>query len=137
MPPVEYITQAEVETFGISSEVTSALDSAKLTGIRQSCSAMADGYLQSSGRIKLPLTAWGVDLKQAVAKLCAWEIMVVLVGHNPDDPNNFVWRDRRDEALKWLENVARGLVMPVGIVDATPSIVSDGAEIYTEAKRGW
>jgi hypothetical protein len=93
--------------------------------------------MQSSGRIKLPLSAWGVDLKQAVAKLCAWEIMVVLVGHNPDDPNNFVWRDRRDEALRWLENVARGLVMPVGIVDAEPTIVDNGTFIYSEPKRGW
>lgn len=137
MAAAEYVTQAEVDAYGISSEVTATLDSAKLQGIRQACSAIADGYMQSSGRIKLPLTAWGIDLKMAVAKLCAWEIMSVIVGHNPDDPNNFVWRDRRDEALKWLDSVARGLVMPVGIVDATPTITSTGAEIYTESKRGW
>jgi hypothetical protein len=93
---------AELGQFGISPEVTAdpdaPIDSAVLDGILQACSAQADGYLQSSGRITLPLTAWGVDLKMCVAKLAAWEIMAVRVGHNPDDPNNFVWRDRRDEA---------------------------------------
>jgi phage gp36-like protein len=139
--PVQYCTVAELGQFGISPEVTAdpdaPIDSAVLDGILQACSAQADGYLQSSGRITLPLTAWGVDLKMCVAKLAAWEIMAVRVGHNPDDPNNFVWRDRRDEALKWLDSVARGLVMPVGIVDSKPTEVSTGSVIYTEPKRGW
>lgn len=137
MPAVQYATIAELGSLGISSEVTSTISSEVLDGLLQAASAQADGYLQSSGRITLPLTAWGVDLKGAVCKLVAWEIMSVIVGHNPDDPNNFVWRDRRDEALKWLESVARGLVMPVGITDAVPTVVETGTAIYTETKRGW
>lgn len=137
MPAVQYATIAELASFGISSEVTSGLTADVLNGILQAASAQADGYLQSSGRITLPLTAWGVDLKMAVCKLAAWEIMSVVLGHNPDDPNNFVWRDRRDEALKWLESVARGLVMPVGITDAVPTVVETGTAIYTEPRRGW
>lgn len=132
-----YCTATELAAFGISNEVTSSIASSTIASILDACSAQADGYLQSSGRIKLPLAAWGIDLRMAVAKLAAWEIMSVVIGHNPDDPNNFVWRDRRDEALKWLEAVSRGLVMPFGIVDATPTIVTTGAEVYTEAKRGW
>jgi phage gp36-like protein len=137
MPAVQYATVTELASFGISSEVTPAISSTVLDGILQACSAQADGYLQSSGRITLPLASWGVDLKMAVCKLAAWEVMAVVIGHNPDDANNFVWRDRRDEALRWLESVARGLVMPVGIVDSTPTVVKTGSVIVTETKRGW
>lgn len=137
MPAVQYATIAELASYGISSEVTAAYEDTVIDGILQACSAQADGYLQSSGRIVLPLTSWGVDLKMAVCKLAAWEIMAVTVGHNPDDANNFVWQSRRDEALKWLESVARGLVMPVGIVDSTPTVVKTGSVVVTEAGRGW
>lgn len=132
-----YCTTAELAAFGISSEVTTDIPAATITSVIDACSAQADGYLQSSGRIKLPITAWGIDLRMAVAKLVAWEIMAVVIGHNPDDPNNFVWRDRRDEALRWLESVAKGLIMPVGIVDATPTEVKTGTLVATEASRSW
>lgn len=133
----QYCTRAELETFGINAEVIASFDNDTINGVLVACSAKADGFLQSSGRITLPLTSWGVDLKMAVAKLAAWEIMTVLIGHNPDDPNNFVWRDRSAEADAWLDKVARGLVMPVGIVDSKPTVVQTGSVIATEPTRGW
>lgn len=132
-----YATPSDLADFGLSSEVLASVDASRIARILIGCSISAGADLQSSGRIELPLASWGIDLTMAVAKIAAWEIMSVVIGHNPDDPNNFVWRDRGKEGREWLESVVRGLRSPVGIVDATPTQEDSGAEIYTEPQRGW
>jgi phage gp36-like protein len=132
-----YATSTNLTDFGISAETLGSVPAGQADRILAGCSAVADGYLQSSGRITLPLTAWGDDLRMAVCKLGAWELMTVVLGHNPDDPNNFVWKDRAAEARTWLESVARGLITPVGLVDSSPTVEETGTEIYTEPRRGW
>ena len=134
---VALATRDDLALLGLSDEVTSGIPDAKLDAILAASSELAGGILQSSGRIKLPLTAWGADVKEAVCKIAAWTIMSTLVGHNPDDANNFVWKDRATEGREYLEKVARGFIVPVGLVDATPTITKTGAAIYTESSRGW
>ncbi len=128
---------ADLANLGISEEVTNGIAPSTLTAILTAATETAGAILQSSGRIKLPLTSWGSDIKSAVAKMAAWDVMCVRIGHNPEDPNNFVWRDRNNEGRAYLEQVARGFVMPVGLVDATPTDTKTGTEIYTETQRGW
>lgn len=130
-------SSADLAMLGISDEVTRSIPAATLTAILTAATETAGAILQSSGRIKLPLTAWGADIKSAVAKMAAWDVMCVVIGHNPEDANNFVWRDRDREGRAYLEQVARGFVTPVGLVDATPTITKTGTEIYTETQRGW
>jgi len=130
-------TTADLAVLGISEAVTADIPAATLTAILTAATETAGSILQSSGRIKLPLTSWGADIKSAVAKMAAWDVMCVRIGHNPEDPNNFVWRDRDTAARTYLEQVARGFVVPVGLVDATPTVTKTGTEIYTEPLRGW
>lgn len=130
-------TAADLANLGISEEVTGGIQASTITAILTAATETAGAILQSSGRVKLPLTAWGGDIKSAVAKMAAWDVMCVRIGHNPEDPNNFVWRDRDAAGRAYLEQVARGFVMPVGLVDATPTDVKTGTEIYTETQRGW
>jgi phage gp36-like protein len=130
-------TRDDLALHGCSSQITEGISDANLDAMLASASEEAAGILQSSGRVKLPLTAWGADLTKAVCKLTAWDIMTSLVGHNPGDANNFVWRDRAAEARDWLEKVARGLIMPVGLVDATPTVTKTGSVVVTETQRGW
>lgn len=134
---VPLATPADLALLGISDEVTSAIATDKLEALLAAASETAAGILQSSGRIKLPLSAWGMDIRAAVCRLVAWDVMRVLVGHNPDDPNNFVWTKAADEGTAYLEKVARGFIVPVGLVDATPTVTKTGTAIYTEPRRGW
>lgn len=134
---VSLAVRADLALLGISDEVTAAIDNSKLDAILAAATEEAGGILQSSGRVKLPLSAWGADIKKAVCKLAAWDIMTTLIGHNPDDANNFVWKDRAKEGRDYLESVARGFIVPVGMVDATPTVTKTGTAIYTEPRRGW
>ena len=136
-PATLIATRDDLAVLGISEAVTGEITDATLDKILTAATETAGSILQSSGRIKLPLTAWGADIKSAVAKMAAWDVMCVRIGHNPEDANNFVWRDRNVEARTYLEQVARGFIVPVGLVDATPTVTKTGTEIYTETQRGW
>lgn len=130
-----YAEAADLAQVGLSSDLTTGIDAAVINGVLDKRSRFADGYL--AGRWTLPLTAWGDDLRLAVCQLAAWDIMTTVVGMNPEDASNSNWRDRRDEALSWLRDVAAGKVTPVGIVDTTPDVPEAGVSIGSEPLRGW
>ncbi len=100
-------------------------------------SAVADSYIGNA--TKLPLDTWDADLQRAVAKLVDSELMARL-SRSPDGGggSGFIL-ERRLEAVKWLEDIARGnarLLAP-GNVDQTPEISEGGAYVVTRARRGW
>lgn len=100
-------------------------------------STYADGYLRASGKLTLPLTAWGRDLRGAVAKLATWDVLSDVVGMNPEDAANSNWIARRDEALEWLRGVARGSIVVEDVADTTPTVEESSSVVYTTARRGW
>ncbi len=139
----QYATIADLNAVGLSTAVTDGLGAsapareALLNANLIKRSVFADGYLGGSGRYTLPLTAWGDDLRLAVCQLAAWDLMSVSRGFNPETPSGAMWMTRRDEAMRWLEGVAAGRVVPAGIVDSSPALTETGVAIYTEPQRGW
>lgn len=97
----------------------------------------ADGYLRASGKLTLPLTAWGRDLRGAVGKLATWDVLTDVVGMNPEDAANSNWMSRRDEALDWLRGVARSSIVLEDTTDTTPTVEESPVVVYTNARRGW
>lgn len=121
---------------GLNADLIEDIAEDVLNGLLEQRSRFADDYLGT--RYKLPLTApFPPSLTLAVCQLVAWDVMTAVLGMNPEDAANANWRDRRDEALAWLRDVAAGKLSPVGIVDATPSTVEGRVAIVTTAPRGW
>lgn len=96
-------------------------------------SAIADGYLPFT----LPLVTWGPDLRLVTSLMVSFDIMSVRT--NPEQPEGMVWVNKQAEALKWLQDVARGSVKPVGVTDSSepPATASTGWYAASEPSRGW
>ena len=131
-----YGTPADLQRHAIPAASLASVPTLEQQAAIDAQSAIADGYL--SGRYVLPLTAWGLDLAFQVCQLAEFAICTTR-GIAAETESYDILRDKRDNAIKWLEGVRDGKINPVGVVDsATPPSVDDsGAGIYTEAARGW
>lgn len=130
-----YATAANFSDYGIGPAALPATitDVDRLAAI-SAASGVADSYL--GARFRLPLAVWGDDLSQAVCKIAAFELVAAKVGFNPEAGHNMVLLDRKNDAIRWLEQVARGHVTPAGITDTSPT--SPGASHVTSSTpRGW
>jgi phage gp36-like protein len=103
-----------------------------------SASEEADSYL--ANQYKLPLSAWGQDLRAAVSKIAVYEFLSVR-GLSPEpgsaDANI---RKRAEDARAWLRDVSSGKATPSGIVDSTPNttgVPGYQPSIQTSSQRGW
>jgi phage gp36-like protein len=82
----------------------------------------------------LPLVSWSPDLTRAVCNIAAYDLMVRR-GYNPEAGPDANIRDRYNDAIKWLTQVAQGAVTPV-LVDSTPGGVPQPF-VHSKPPRGW
>jgi phage gp36-like protein len=139
-PRASYATSEEFDTHGINpAGLPAGITNEQKAGAIVAASTLADGYL--CGRFTMPLTAWGVDLTQAVCKIAVCDLMAAQVGFNPDEDQGKFLMGRRAEAVRWLEQVSRGAVTPMGITDSRPSSTPGGAapsaRAFSLPSRGW
>jgi phage gp36-like protein len=117
----------------------SSVGTPAITAAITAASGRADGYL--CGRFTMPLTAWGTDLTQAVCAIAAFELVAAQVGFNPEAGHNMTLVERKADALRWLEQVSRGAVTPMGVTDSkpssTPGDANPSARAYSRRSRGW
>lgn len=132
---IVYANLDDLDTHGMPSAALASIAATKRADALSAASDTADGKLAVA--YDLPLSAWGVDLTAAVCKIAAYELLSVR-GFNPDGADQNV-RTRYEDALRWLDQVAAGRAVPVGIVDATPAETDDGATTFiaTASLRGW
>lgn len=117
-----YITRAEFKALGIPDGAWQGLDVSAVDQAILSCSAVANSYFKK--RATLPLLSWGEDVKLKVADLVQFQLLS-LRGFRPDSGNDQVSVDRRDTALEWFRDVARGLVEP-DWEDSTAEVDEEG-----------
>lgn len=104
--------------------------------------ADADGAL--STRYKLPLQAWGEDLRARVVSRATY-YLIKHRGFDPEGQDAVVILDgghvldngARTAVQKWFDDVAHGRVHPAGIVDSTPAKREFGARVRSRSRRGW
>jgi len=130
-----YATYGEFLQFGLRSGVIAGISEPDVVAALAAASSVADGYLRS--RFTLPLLAWGQDLRLNVCKLAQWEVMTGQRGFNPENPGNAIYLERYEQAVRWFEQVAKGLVAPGGIEDSTAETNEGGPECETSEPRGW
>ena len=115
----------------IPSDVLAQITTGTQDAALDAASRDADGYLAS--RYKLPLTAWGTDLRQRVCDIAAYRLMGRL-GYDPNGADSDI-RDRYDDALSWLERVGRGVITPDVVTTAPATTVR--ARVLSADPRGW
>lgn len=93
----------------------------------------ADGYV--GGAYKLPLRAWGEDLRKAVARIAGADLLSNR-GVDPESQDAVVFQ-REEKAHEWLNRLANGRLAPPGMVDQTPETFEGGSVVVSRPKRGW
>ena len=132
---MRYATAEDFDRFGIRPEALPASITAKdKEAAISAASGRADSYL--GARFRLPISAWGDDLRQAVCAIGAFELVSTQVGFNPEVGHNMVLVTRKEDAVRWFEQVSRGHVTPAGISE-TPPPTSSTSRVKSNRKRGW
>jgi len=130
-----YATTAEFDVHGIRPEALPAtISTANKEAFIEAASCRADSYLGS--QFHLPLTAWGLDITQAVCAIAAYELVASLLIFQPEASENKNLTDRRDAAIRWFEQVAANKAHPVDAIDTAPT-ASSVSRVASKTPRGW
>jgi phage gp36-like protein len=127
-----YALPADLAKFGIASQALAGISSEDQQAALDAASATADGYLQS--RFRLPLTAWGDDLRRVVCQIAAYDLLANR-GYAPQAEGNTTIADRAEAATNWLRDVSKGIVTP--LVTETSPAAKDSPRVLSAPKRGW
>lgn len=114
-----YITDDDLADMALPSAAMTGITSAQKLKAREAASSVADSYLR--GNWGVPIANPSAALKDAVAAIAAWRLMVRR-GFAPEAPDSNL-RTAYEDAIKWLERCQRRECIPFDETDdATPSV---------------
>jgi phage gp36-like protein len=128
-----YATPADLVRLALTANALSGISSDDQQAALDSASSKADSYLGAAFR--LPLSAWGDDVKLAVCQIAAFSLLSRR-GYNPQAAHDTTILTSHDTAIRWLEQVSRGHIKPSGVTDSAPSAVSV-SRVSSKPQRGW
>lgn len=135
MATQQLATLANLADLGLDPKAfPSSIDDATKTQHLVSASGKASSYLAK--QYTFPLVSWGDDVREAVVAIAVYTLMSRR-GFNPANPGDQAIVKRYDDAIRWLEGVAKGLVEPSDIVDATPTEDAGGPLVASDEPLGW
>lgn len=126
-----YATTSDLYRLALRRTALEGIPQADQERALEAASRLADSYLQA--RYRLPLTAWGDDLRRAVAVIAAYDLLAGR-GFAPEGVDEHI-RLRYEDAITWLRDVSRGAATPVGVVDFSPSVPDEGIAVVSDPKR--
>lgn len=100
-----YADRTALYRLGLREEAFAGIATAAQDTALEAASDVADSYLRS--RYTVPLTGYGDDLKGAVCKLAAYELLRAR-GYDPSAGSDESIKNGRDEAVSWLKDVSAG-----------------------------
>ena len=124
-----------------------SLTVAQIAAALQNASDRADAAFRARyGAAAVPLVAWDSTITQAVAKMAAYELMVMR-GMKPGVADWTLFSTRNTEAIEYLDRVQRqqahpnvtlaGAATPPQQPNLTSSSVVDLSRGTTSSNRGW
>lgn len=124
MPAVtQYAERKDLENLGLGETELDGeeVDSDAVDSALESASRVADGYLTSpiGFPLTLPVTTVGSDLRMYVAWIAAY-IYKSAQGYSPEAGQDNIYRDRYDDAIKWLTKISSGDITLVGTIGTDP-----------------
>lgn len=118
---------------GIASNALGAIPSGTRDIARATASSLVLSYMRK--RFRLPLVSWSDDIKRATAH-CARYDLICQRGFNPTAGGDIAIRDSYLDAIKWLEQLAKGNVEPEAVVDSTPD-AEEAAPLVASEPSKW
>jgi len=109
MAQQRYIDATDISTYGVNGAALDGIPSGEIDATCDAVSAEADAAFRS--RFNLPLLAWGIDVRSQLARIAAYELLVVR-GFNPELGADTNIAMRADAARSWLRAVARQEMQP-------------------------
>lgn len=132
-----YAVTADLSLFGINPNALANLNASVIPAALSSASREVDGYLRT--QFKLPLLAWGDDIKKATCVIAVYSAMSFR-GFNPENGADKNIRDRYQDTIRWLTAVSKGSVIPAVTDSASGSAEgrpSSRPIMYSSPQRGW
>lgn len=128
-----YATLADLTTFGLPEPALRGVSASTKSEALRAASKKADTKL---GIVyDLPLLSWDYDLREAVAKIAAYDLLSFR-GFNPDGEDANV-RTRHNDANELLRQVANLQAKLSNIVDSTPEVDDSGIAVVSRTPRRW
>lgn len=127
----QYIVPSDIATYGVNGAALTGIPFAEQVAACVAVSAEADASFRA--RYNLPLVSWGNDVRAALARIAAYELLV-LRGFNPELGADSNLAMRAEQARMWLRAVARQEQHPD--VEASPPQVTayDEPRIITQPR---
>lgn len=135
----EYCTTAQLPQYGIRAEALRTIDSSDLQAAIVAASKTIDGYLRS--RYKLPLVAWGEDIRLICARLAVYQLVVVR-GFNAARAGDEQIEKQFDVSMATLKDIPPGRYSPDvtdASIDAVPgaSAPAGSVQVFSNSTRGF
>jgi phage gp36-like protein len=131
-----YCTRGDLTTLGIRSDALRSILVGDQDAAIASASDEMDGYLGS--RYKLPLTAWGSDVRIMCARLAIYSLISAR-GFNPNSSGDSQLVEMRDIAERWLVRISNGS-LALTVTDSSnveAGHVSGGVQLVSNRSRGY
>ena len=131
-----YCTRNDLTTLGIRSDALRSVSALQQDAAIASASDEMDGYLGS--RYKLPLSAWGSDVRIMCARLAIYSIISAR-GFNPESSGDSQLVEMRDIAERWLVRISNGS-LALTVTDASnveAGHVTGGVQLVSNRGRGY
>jgi phage gp36-like protein len=132
----EYCSLEDLTTLGIFADALRSVDPQVQEEAIRAASDEMDGYLGS--RYKLPLTAWGRDVRIMCVRLSVYTI-VASRGFNPNSSGDAQILEMHDLAERWMKRVSDGS-LALTVTDSAnlePGHVSGGVQVFSNGGRGY
>jgi phage gp36-like protein len=135
----DYCTTAELTQYGIRAEALRTIDPSDLQAAIRAASKTIDGYLRS--RYKLPLVAWGEDIRLICARLAVYQLVVVR-GFNSARAGDDQIEKQQDLSMLTLRDIPPGKYTP-DVTDSSPSAgpgvsaPAGTAQVFSSSTRGY
>lgn len=131
---MELITDDELLTYGIATDAMSEVAEPTRDIHRAGGSSFVLSKLRK--RYALPLVSWSDDVKRCTAHIVAFDLLS-LRGFNPRSGSDVAIKLRRDEAVKWLDEIVDGRAEPESIVDSSTDTDERGPLVASDDAQGW
>lgn len=131
---MQFASAAELASLALPAAALQGVSSDDQNKVLQRASAMLASRM--GPKWVPPFVSWGDDLRGYTADVAGW-LLIKRRGVNADDPAIGVAAKAYDDALKWADDVGAGTIIPIDLVDSTPTEDDGSPEVSTETPRGW
>lgn len=114
----QYAEISDLLAYGLPSTALGTLTTTQQTKALEQASRKLDSFFAARyGQDAVPLLVWDTTVTEAVAKIAAYDLLVVR-GYNPASSADVNIRIRHDDAMRWAEKVQKQQAHPT----VTPAV---------------